>query len=425
MLGVLVFHAGVPHVGGGFVGVDVFYVISGFLITQLMLRDVAGPRRTLGQFLSEFYARRVRRILPAATLVMVATLVGAAVVHNVIENAGLISDARSTTLFFSNIHFADTAADYFSAGKSPSPYLQYWSLSLEEQFYVVWPIVFFGLCAFSRSRTALVTGLLVVIGGSFMLNLLWMRSAPISAFYLLPARAWEVGCGALLAVFEPRARNLGDGSRTWIGSAGLALIIASMVLFTEKTSFPGWHAALPTVGTSFALAAGCGGSGHIQRLLSARPMQLLGRYSFSLYLWHWPFLVLKVEHFKWLYSTWEVRTISMFVASLIAAALTYHFVENPIRRARALREHPARSLALGVFLVGASLVCVQLFRGRNHDLSTSRRVATTNGTLASEVHPTDFVPANLTPSLADSGTETTFTAGNHASSDQPRDIDEL
>ena len=407
VLGVLAFHSGVPHLGGGYVGVDVFYVISGFLITSLMIRD-AGITPSLGPFLSAFYARRIRRILPAASLVLVATLLGASLVRTPLENAGVAGDALSTALFFSNIRFSAQAADYFAADRAPSPFQQYWSLSLEEQFYLVWPLVFFALFVASRRlrRPRILSGgLVAILIGSFAWCLFLMRQDPIRAFYLLPPRAWELGLGAILALHADRLAKLRAATRTVMMGGGLLAILAAMVLFRESTPFPGWSALVPTLGTALVIAGGSArpAGGLVHRLLALRPMQLAGRYSYSLYLWHWPVLVLKLETIERVYKRWPSRTIFMLAVTVAAAALTYHLVENPARSARVLRTSIARSMALGLGLVIASIVGVWTFDrfGNAGRLSTDRVVASTGGRLAEILVPRDFVPSNLVPPLAD------------------------
>jgi peptidoglycan/LPS O-acetylase OafA/YrhL len=406
VLGVLAFHSGVPHLAGGYVGVDVFYVISGFLITSLMRRDAEMTPR-LGAFLSGFYARRIRRILPAASLVLLATLVGAALVQNQIENAGVAGDALATALFASNIRFAWQASDYFAADSAPSPFLQYWSLSLEEQFYFFWPIVFFALFVLSKRfrRPRILTGsLLAIAGGSFALSLFLMRRDPIRAFYLLPPRGWELGLGAIVALFTGKLGSLRAGARNVLMAVGLGVIVAVMILFTDSTPFPGWTALAPTLGTALVIAGGCSQSpiGFVHRLLAWRPMQVVGRYSYSLYLWHWPVLVLKIERLKWIYASWPARTIFMFAVTLPVAAITYHVVENPVRSATALRRSVVLSVALGLCVTAASAAGVWTFQrlGNAGELSTDRKVAATRGVLAERVVPRDFVPRNLVPALA-------------------------
>lgn len=420
VLGVLAFHAGVPHLAGGYAGVDVFYVISGYLITLLMMRDLRGTSRgSVRAFLADFYARRARRILPAATVVLVATLVVAALVQNPLENATVGGDARATGLFVANIRFASQASDYFAAGSAPSPFLQYWSLSVEEQYYVIWPLVLFVLAALARPRRSEGiprAGLAVIAVASFAICTLWMRTNPIYAFYLIPARAWELALGAMLALYEDRLATLAAGVRTLLATVGLLAIAATMILYRASTPFPGVTALLPTVGTALVIGAGCGGSDALPttRLLSLAPLQLLGRYSYSLYLWHWPVLMLRSEHLKRLYATWPVRTAFMLAVSLPLSALTYALIENPARRARWLRVRPARALGLGLVLIALAVTASLAFErfGTLSRLSTTRRVPATAGTLAPEVMPTDFVPANLIPALRDTRDRTYVHCGS-------------
>ena len=407
VLGVLAFHAGVPHFAGGYVGVDVFYVISGFLITSLMVRDARATPK-IGAFLTAFYARRIRRILPASSLVLVATLLGAAVLQNPLENVGVAGDALATGLFVSNIRFAWRASDYFAADSAPSPFLQYWSLSLEEQFYFFWPIIFFTLFLLAtrfRRKGVVVGGLVAIVGASFALSLYLMHKDPIRAFYLLPPRAWELGLGALVALHAEKLAALKSSIRNAAMAAGLLAIVAVMVFFTSSTPFPGWTALGPTLGTAFVIAGGCGrpATGPIHRILAWTPMQLVGRYSYSLYLWHWPVLVLKIDRFKWLYASWPIRTAFMLAVTVPAAVLTYHLVENPVRSAHALKRHAARTMAVGLGLVVASILGVWTFQrlGGDAELSTDRGVPATGGRLGGLVVPRDFVPRNLVPSLDD------------------------
>jgi peptidoglycan/LPS O-acetylase OafA/YrhL len=408
VLGVLAFHSGVPHLAGGYVGVDVFYVISGFLITSLMRRDAgAEPAPTVGEFLSNFYARRIRRILPAAALVLLATLLGAALVQNPLENAGVAGDARATALFYSNIRFAWQASDYFAADASPSPFQQYWSLSLEEQFYFVWPIVFFALLVLARRfrrPRLLAEALAAIVVGSFALSVFLMHEAPIRAFYLLPPRAWELGLGAIVALHAERLASLGAGARSALVGGGLLLILAAVFLFSESTPFPGWTALAPTLGTAAVIAGGCApaAGGFVHGLLAWSPMQMIGRYSYSLYLWHWPVLVLKAERFEWIYARWTTRAALMLAVTFPAAALTYALVENPARRSRFLRASTARSMALGLCVTVASILGIWAFqRTGGAPLSTAREVAVTGGRLGDRIVPRDFVPRNLVPVLAD------------------------
>lgn len=419
VLGVLLFHSHVPFLQGGFVGVDVFYVISGFLITGLMLRDTGDGARHIS--IRQFYARRIRRILPAATVVLLATLVGAVLILNGIEVVRAASDGRAAALFYSNNHFVGNS-DYFFSPNGPSLFQQYWSLSVEEQFYAVWPLLFLALTAVGAvrlRRRVLAISVAVVCAASFALSLTWtyddtlLSRNPSRAFYLLPSRAWELGLGVLLAILAPTLVRLTTTHRQALTWGGLGAIAASLVLFDETTKFPGWAALVPVVGTAAVIAAGTGGTtkGPLQSALASPPSQLAGRYSYSLYLWHWPILLLIVERVDALRS-WPAQTAAMLALSIPAAVVTYHLVENPVRNAKPLRANKWASVGLGVAIIAASLVIVTAADMRGRDVLDIGRAAPASA-IAKQItiEPTDYVPSNMTPSLADAGQFTFFGGG--------------
>lgn len=416
----LAFHAAVPRFAGGYVGVDVFYVISGFLITGLMVRDAdSGTRR---HQLAEFYARRIRRIMPAATVVVLLTLAGSMLLLNGIENVRAASDARSATLFYSNHHFVGSS-DYFFAPNGPSLFQQYWSLSVEEQFYAVWPLLFLSLATISATRLRIrvvAIGATVASIVSFVISVAWTRDdtwlslAPSNGFYLLPSRAWELGIGALLALGATRVARIPARMRTPLATSGAVALVASIVLYDNTTSFPGVAALLPTLGTAAVIAAGTGADRPplVNRLLSTGIAQWIGRYSFALYLIHWPVLLLLVARSDRLDSSWFLRGIAMTALTVPASMALYHVVEDPMRRAPALRR-PARAFALGAAMLLVSVALIAATTPLTRDsLRTSRTAApVTKLSPSPEVTPTDFVPANLVPSL--------FEVGDNDFSDAP------
>ena len=301
VLAVVLFHAGVPGVGGGFIGVDVFFVVSGFLITGLLWREMTGTGTVE---VARFYGARARRLLPAAATVLAVTAAGAAVLLPPLQARSVIGDGIASALYVGNYRFALHGADYLAAD-APSPFQHYWSLGVEEQFYLLWPALIIGTAwlvarttrrfgvAAPRSATpyALVLALVAVV--SFAISLAWTHSLPSWAFFSLPSRAWELAVGGLVALTASRWRHLPGPSAAVVGWGGLALIVITCTQVGETTPYPGTAALLPVLGTALVVGAGCAtpdlGVGHF---LSAPAMRAVGRLSYSWYLWHWPVLLL-------------------------------------------------------------------------------------------------------------------------------------
>src|SRR4051794_1358599 len=281
---VLLFHAGIPGIAGGFVGVDVFFVLSGFLITGLLIRE---RERTGRVSLSSFYARRARRILPAALVVTVATLAFATAVLPPLDVLRAADDAVAVALSVGNIRFAATATDYFAGVASPSPFLHYWSLGVEEQFYLVWPALLVLATRFGRPRIGAGVVLAIVVVASLALGIWLTGVAAPWAFYSLPTRAWQLGLGGLLAIALDRAYTgrLGIVAAI-IGWAGLTAVVIAGLAIDPAMPYPGLVALVPTVGAA-AVIAGGRASRSPAALLGVRPLRFLGRISFSLYLVHW------------------------------------------------------------------------------------------------------------------------------------------
>ncbi|MEZ5193287.1 MAG: acyltransferase family protein [Nocardioides sp.] len=371
VLTVIASHAFARPVTGGFVGVDVFFVISGFLITQLLVREVAGTGRLsiLG-----FYARRARRILPAATLVLVATAIATALWLGPVRAPEALRDTVWAAFFAANIRFARSGTDYFGQGLPPSPVQHYWSLAVEEQFYLVWPLVMLvvlvALTGRPRRRPAhaqppyreLMAAIAVLSVASLVWSVLQTAHRPTVAYFSTATRGWELGLGALGALWLAR-RAARDESATptrparIVGelAAGLALVVIVVVCLTydAATPFPGWQASLPVVASLVLLVVGGLGGPHtlVDRMLSLRPLRTVGDWSYSLYLWHWPLLVIPVQ-----YLGRELRPVETIVALLVTfvlSGLSYRFVENPFRSAAWLRR-PVRAVA--VYPVTVALV---------------------------------------------------------------------
>ncbi|HEY9034781.1 MAG TPA: acyltransferase family protein [Pseudomonadales bacterium] len=326
VLSVMIFHADSRWLPGGFVGVDIFFVISGFLITSIIQRQMQQQRFRF----ADFYLRRIRRILPLLFTVIAATLVAGLILllPNDLENLG--KSVRYAVLFFSNHYFAGEQ-DYFAPAAEQLPLLHTWSLAVEEQFYLVWPVMLLALLR--HGRRWLLPAMLVLLVASLTLATLQAGKPALAgqAYYLLPARFGELLIGALLACWQPRWRWL---SPALAAAAGAALLVASLVLLDRQSLFPGIHALWPCLGAALLIhAGGLSGSNPVSRLLAWRPLVLLGLLSYSLYLWHWPVLALLRYHA--LDEQLPLATIVMALAlTFTLSYASWRWVENPARHSR-------------------------------------------------------------------------------------------
>jgi peptidoglycan/LPS O-acetylase OafA/YrhL len=347
---VVLYHAGVPGITGGYVGVDVFFVISGYLITRLL---VAEHERTGALSISAFYARRVKRILPAATLVIVATVLAAYALLGYVFGNSVANDGRWASVFAANIHFAIAGNQYFVRQGPISPLLHMWSLGVEEQFYIVWPtvIIIVGLVGSrTRLRHRLAATLVAAVGASFAWSIIQTRTNAPWAYYSPLTRAWELALGGLVAVAYPLIRRFSRRVVAPLGWLGLCAILASCFVFDPSTPYPGSAAALPVVGTVLIITAGSVADGlGVERVLRQRPIQWLGKRSYSLYLWHWPLLVIPAEHAGTSLSLGE--NLLLVAAASLAAAATYRLVENPVRRSKLLSRRVGLTLLIGFLLI--------------------------------------------------------------------------
>ena len=358
---VVVFHLFPQTLTGGYVGVDVFFVISGFLITGLLVRRSEAANRV---DFKDFYIRRARRLLPAACTVIVATALAGLVILPRTQWAELGRDALASAFYVENYLLYMRNLDYLAADAAPSPLQHYWSLSVEEQFYIIWPLVIAaGLWVAgrlgARARPILFGLLFALAAASFASSVLRSASDP-GAYFLTGARIWELALGGLLALAGP-ALSLKPSARLVLRWLGLAMILVSGVMFSGGTVFPGYAAALPTMGTVFLLLPTSGTSFDPARLLETRPAQYLGDISYSLYLWHWPVIILGAVWAGGTLAPWQlvVATIVMLVLS----HATKFGIEDRFRHMPKAGRPGRRTLGLSAVSLGATAIAAGLLLG--------------------------------------------------------------
>lgn len=347
---VILFHAEVPGVTGGYVGVDVFFVISGFLITGQLLREVERRGRV---DLLRFYGGRMRRLLPPAVLVIAATVLAARVWDSIFHVRDVVMDALLALVYGINYRLAAIGTDYQHADGAVSPLQHMWSLAVEEQFYIAWPLLIAGLAVVTRGRArrvAIGASLVLLGAGSLYLSVTQSVSNPQWAYFGLHTRAWELLAGALLALGASRLSRLPQGAAAPLTWLGLVALVGSAFAYDADTVFPGTAALLPVAGTMAVIAGGM--REHrlgAERLLALRPMQAVGNVSYGWYLWHWPMVVLIPLAVGYALS-WTYL-LSFSVLALWFAVLTHWLVERPARFSRL-----ATRRWLGVGAVGSGLV---------------------------------------------------------------------
>lgn len=365
--GVLLYHARLAGFTGGYVGVDVFFVVSGFLITRLLLNEQV---RTGRVSLGAFWARRVRRLLPASLLVIAVTVIAAHWLIDPLAQKDVAFDATWSSLFSMNIALTHRGWDYLRAGLAPSPLRHYWSLSLEEQFYVVWPLVVAGLLALRRGSRTVLTW---VVGAGWVISLVacgvLTSSHGTFAYYMLPTRAWELLTGAALALSAGALARVPATLRASLGWIGLGGIVASALWFTDLTRFPGWAALLPVAGTAAVIAAGGRATPDGPVLLLAwAPLQWVGERSYAIYLWHWPALVMIEAKYGPL--SWWVR-LAILVGAVAVSALSFALVENPVRYSARLQSSSPRSYAAGAWMIVGAIAVILTGAQTRQSLQTS------------------------------------------------------
>lgn len=354
-------HAGVPAMAGGFVGVDVFFVISGYLITRLLQAEWEGQGRI---DIAGFYARRLRRLLPAFMVVVAAVVAAIWIVYAPIEQGPLLSSALAASLYFSNVHYALEATNYLGPAAKLDPLLHTWSLGVEEQFYLAWPLLLVGAGLLARrlGRPTLgaVLGLLMLLSLGASLWLTEIRQ-PL-AFFLPFTRAWEFGAGAMVALYGPRWLRAGGGLATLMARpvagnslliAAFALIAGAALLLDEQATFPGLAVLAPVAGTALLilLLPAAAPDSLVSRALSLAPMQWIGRLSYGWYLWHWPLLVIgKVV----LPAQGLAVNLCLAGAALLLAQASFALVEQPVRTRPFFRRTRPVYL-MSVLVVGSSV----------------------------------------------------------------------
>lgn len=354
---VLLSHAQISWASGGYIGVDVFYVLSGFLITGLVVKEIERDGRVS---IRGFYARRAKRILPLAATVLVFVAVVSLIVYTTARQVDVGGDIIAAALFVINWHFIAQGVDYFAVEEGlVSPLQHYWTLSVEEQFYVLWPVLLLATGTFAirfklRLRRTILAVIIPVALASLVYGLSYTAAQPTDAFFSTFARGWELAFGAILAVTLPRVINLPKMVVTPLAIAGVVVILAGGHIFTESSPFPGWRGLVPVLGTIALLVAGASAvSNPVKTLLSTGPFQYVGKISYSLYLWHWPFVVFATTIWGALAPGWLTLAT---LASAIPAAISHKLIEEPFHLSKMLGLRPNRALVLGAVCITASLV---------------------------------------------------------------------
>lgn len=398
VLAVIFFHIFPSQVTGGFVGVDVFFVISGYLITGLLYREAQASGKIN---ILNFYTRRIRRLLPAALLVIMTVLCGITFIPKV-QWIDLYKDSAACLLYVQNWWLAHQSVDYLAEDSAYSPLRHFWSLAVEEQYYIVWPIVILLTNqitpVFQRQTQKAFCYLLVsVLLISLSYSIYATATHPSFAYFATTVRAWELAIGGLLALMISHLKFNSAGHQSLISWLGIILIILSILFFNEATAFPSYNALLPTLGAALVIWAGnAAGSRYSNRILAHRGLQYLGDLSYSLYLWHWPVLVYLnylsiVQKGSWTYA------LLIIGFSILLSDLTKRWVEDPFRTGQWKRWNflhaPLTLLSLSISMLLALLLMIFLTAKNPHDDKVYSREELKQYAQQSVVSADDIIPA--------------------------------
>jgi len=347
---VVLFHAGFGAFSGGFIGVDVFFVISGYLITSIILQEMHAGRFTI----AGFYERRARRILPALFLVMLACLPFAWLWMTPHDLKGFAQSVVAATLFVPNVYFFRKSG-YFDIDAADAPLLHTWSLGVEEQFYILFPL--FVLLCWRRGTQTLTLLLMVVAAASLCLSQWASYTHPLGNFFLAPTRAWELSLGALMAIAsldKLPGQRLGVTARTILSSVGICLVVVPIFVYDATTRYPGFHALAPTLGTALLIAY-AHGAGPVTRWLASKWVVGMGLISYTVYLWHQPLFALARLHTASRPTPLLLGALALL--SVLLGYLTWRFVENAARNRRRFsrRKVFVAALLASLFFIGVGL----------------------------------------------------------------------
>ncbi len=374
---VLLYHIGLPGASGGFAGVDVFFVISGFLITGQLAKE-ADARGAIS--LSKFYARRAKRIFPAAALVLLATMGLTFAFLPVTRWREVGGDIFASAAYFTNLRLASRSVDYLAEDSVSSPVQHFWSLAVEEQYYIVWPLLIVaGLYAFRRwlrPRTILWAILALIALPSFAYSVYLTGADPGSAYFVTPTRMWELGIGAAVALGANHWLRISPRIAQILGWVGLAAIVVTTFAVSAQTPWPGLMASVPTLGAAAIIVSGfsAGAVGPVW-ILGTRPFCWVGAISYSLYLWHWPLIEVATARFGALPLHYGA---GLLVVSAGLAFATLKLVENPIRYSAAMSENPRYALSSGLnfsFVGAVAGLGLMLFASSGNTVSGAKSSA--------------------------------------------------
>ncbi|WP_213814347.1 acyltransferase family protein [Glaciihabitans sp. dw_435] len=418
-LSIVIYHLWPLRLTGGYVGVDVFFVISGFLITAHLLREVA---TTNSIRLGSFWSRRARRLLPASLLVLAVTAVGIFAFVPMAHWTRFFSEIAASAFYVENWALYGSSTDYWSIGAAASPVQHYWSLSVEEQFYIVWPLLILLAWRFRAGRTRMLAIVLTVVSVlSFAYCVYETATAREAAYFVTPARVWEFGAGALLSIAASKATRIGSEQlRTIVAWLGWAALAVTLVTFNDTTFFPGYTAVLPVLGTAAVIWSANPRTAWAPTALSSwRPIQFAGDVSYSMYLWHWPLIV--IIPFITLAPLTTTIKVAILVATPILGWATKRYVEDPARKApRLAGRGPRRSLVLSA----VGMLVITAIAGTGFTVAVAQPSIETQQSQGAKALAACFgAPAMVTPScdgIDDTGT--LYPAPGQALTDVPTRI---